>query len=116
MSDDLMPMEERLERALHSLGEALDEAGEARATAENLDAALKQKKAILILKYKKDAGSAAMAEQMALADPVYAEALAEQMAANLRYRRLDALANKRRLGFEAWRTASSNRRAEMNLR
>lgn len=116
MPNDLMPLEQRLEVALHSLGTAMTDAGEARATAENLEAALKQKKAVLILKYRKEAGSAALAEQMALADPVYGEALAEQMVANLKYRRLDAEAEKRKLGFEAWRTASSNRRAEMNLR
>lgn len=113
---DLMPLEEKYERALHALGETLSAAGIARAEAENNDAALKQKKAVLFLKYKSGGESAVTAEQMALADPVYAEALADSMKANLAYRRLDAKAEAAKLRFEAWRTASSNRRAEINMR
>src|SRR5690348_2201170 len=116
MSNDLMPLEEKIERALHSMGELLSQAGSARADAENHEAAMKQKKAVLFLKYKSGGESAATAEQMALADPVYAEALADYMKANLVYRRLDAEAEAARLRFEAWRTASSNKRAEMSLR
>jgi hypothetical protein len=112
----LMPLEERYEHALQSLTETLSTAAEARAEAENLEARLKQKKAILIIKHRKEAGSAALAEQMALADPIYEEALTDWTKANLVYRRLDAEAEAARLRFEAWRTASSNKRAEMNLR
>ena len=114
--NDLMPLEERYERALASMGDMLSEAGTARAEAENAEAAMKQKKAVLFLKYKSGGESAATAEQMAMADPVYAEAQADWMKANLVWRRLDAEAEAARLRFEAWRTASSNRRAEMNLR
>jgi hypothetical protein len=114
--NDLMPLEERYERALDSLGRTLSVAATAKADAENLEAALKQKKAVLFLKYKSGGESAATAEQMALADPIYAEALADWTKANLAYRRLDADAEAARLRFEAWRTASSNKRAEMNLR
>lgn len=116
MPNDVMPLEEKLERALQSLSDCLSVAGTARADAENLEAALKQKRAVLFLKYKSKGESAATAEQMALADPVYEEALADWMKANLAYRRLDADADAARLRFEAWRTASSNKRAEMNLR
>lgn len=116
MANDMMPLEEGLERALDKLGKMLGEAGAARADAENSEAAMKQKKAVLFLKYKSGGESAATAEQMALADPVYAEAQAEWMKANLAYRRLDAEADAAKLRFEAWRTASSNKRAEMNLR
>jgi hypothetical protein len=116
MNNGLMPLEERYERALHALGETLTTAGNAKGEAENLEAMLKQKKAVLFLKYKSGGESAATAEQMALADPVYAEALADYMKANLAYRRLDAEADAAKLRFEAWRTASSNKRAEMNLR
>ena len=116
LTQNQMPLEERLERALHALGETLSSAANARAEAENLEAAMKQKKAVLFLKYKSGGESAATAEQMALADPVYAEAQADWMKANLAFRRLDAEADAARLRFEAWRTASSNRRAEMNLR
>jgi hypothetical protein len=116
MSNDLMPLEEKLERALHGLGEALEAAGEARANAENLDERRKQKRAVLFIKYKSKGESAATAEQMAMADPEYEEAVAEWTVANLAYRRLDAQAEKRRLGFECWRTISANRRAEANLR
>jgi hypothetical protein len=116
MSNDLMPLEERIERAMHAYGEVMDEAAEARAEAENLEAMMKHKKAVLFLKYKSGGESAATAEQMALADPVYAEDLALWTAANLRYRRLAAQESKREKAFEAWRTASSNKRAEMNLR
>lgn len=111
-----LPLEERLERAFDRLGGLLTAAAEARAEAENLEAIMKQKKAVLFLKYKSGGESAATAEQMALADPVYAEALADWMKANLAYRRMDSVAEEARLRFEAWRTASSNRRAEMNLR
>jgi hypothetical protein len=113
---DLMPLEEKLERALHSLGESLSDAAEARGEAERMDALLKQKKAVLFLKYKSGGESAATAEQMAIADPVYQEGLTEWTLANLKYRRLDAEAEKRKLAFEAWRTASSNQRAQMNMR
>lgn len=116
LSGHEMPLDERLERALHSLGETLSSAADAKGKAENLEAILKQKKAVLFLKYKSGGESAATAEQMALADPAYAEAMAEWMKANLAHRRLDAEADAARLRFEAWRTASSNRRAEMNLR
>jgi hypothetical protein len=116
VANEMMPLEEKLERALHSLGETLSTAASARGEAENLEAAMKQKKAVLFLKYKSGGESAATAEQMALADPVFAEIQACWMKANLAYRRLDAEAEAARLRFEAWRTASSNRRAEMNLR
>lgn len=115
MSNELMPLEERIELAMHSLGEALDAYGEARGDAERLDKRLKQKQAIIFLKYK--AGrSIAEAEAMALADPEYELALAEWETANLRYRMADAAADKRKLAFEAWRTMNANKRAEMNLR
>lgn len=112
----LMPLEERYERALVSLTDTLLSAAEAKGEAEMLEAVLKQKKAVLFLKYKSGGESAATAEQMALADPIYAEAMTDWTKANLVYRRLDAEADAARLRFEAWRTASSNRRAEMNLR
>jgi hypothetical protein len=116
MSGDLMPLEERYERALQNMTGLLAQAGTARADAENHEARLKQKKAVLFLKYKSSGESAATAEQMALADPAYEEALADWTKANLAYRRLDAEAEAARLRFEAWRTASSNKRAELNLR
>lgn len=116
MANDLMPLEERTERALHALGEALSEAGEARARAEGLDEARKQKRAVLFVKYKSQGESASTAEQMAMADPAYEEALAEWTAANFAYRRLDAEAERRKLAFEAWRTLNANKRAEMQLR
>lgn len=116
MTSDLMPLEERYERALHAMGETLTVAATARADAENLEAAMKQKRAVLFLKYKSGGESAATAEQMALADPVYAEALADWTKANLAYRRLDAEAEAAKLRFEAWRTLNANKRAEMNLR
>jgi hypothetical protein len=113
---DLMPLDERLEVAMHNLSQALSVAATARADAENMEAAMKQKKAVLFLKYKSGGESAATAEQMALADPIYAEALADYMKANLAYRRLDAEADAAKLRFEAWRTLNANKRAEMNLR
>ena len=116
MPNDMMPLEEKYERALQNLSQVLATAGTARADAENHEAMLKQKKAVLFLKYKSGGESAATAEQMALADPIYAEALADWTKANLAYRRLDAEADAAKLRFEAWRTASSNKRAEMNLR
>lgn len=116
MANDLMPLEEKYERALHALGEKLGEAAQARGDAERLEARLKQRKAILTIKHRKEAGSAALAEQMALADPEYELALSEWETANIKYRISDAEADKARLGFECWRTASSNRRAEMALR
>jgi hypothetical protein len=45
MSTDLMPLEERYERALQSLTDTLLSAGEAKGEAETLEAVLKQKKA-----------------------------------------------------------------------
>jgi hypothetical protein len=101
---------------LQNMTGLLSQAATARADAENHEAFMKQKKAVLFLKYKSGGESAATAEQMALADPIYAEALADWTKANLAYRRLDAEAEAAKLRFEAWRTASSNRRAEMNLR
>lgn len=112
----LMPMEERYERALDALSNVLSQAAVAKADSETQEAVLKQKKAVLFLKYKSKGESAATAEQMALADPVYEEALTDWTKANLVYRRLDAEAEAARLRFEAWRTASSNKRAELNLR
>jgi hypothetical protein len=112
----LMPLEERYERALAALGDKLSDAAQARGDAERLEARLKQRKAILTLKHRKEAGSAAMAETMALADREYELALAEYETARIKYLLADAEAEKAKLSFEAWRTASSNRRAEMNLR
>ena len=116
MANDLMPLDEKIERALHSMGEALSEAGEARAEAENAEERMKQIRAVLFVKYKSSGESAATAENMARADPKYEEALADWTKANLVFRRLDAEAEKRRLSFEAWRTLSANRRTEMNMR
>lgn len=113
---DLMPLEERYELALYKLGEKLSEAAQARGDAERLEKRLKQKEAVLFIKHRKEAGSAAMAEKMALADREYDLALAEWEVANLKYRVADSEADKAKLNFEAWRTASSNKRAEMNLR
>jgi hypothetical protein len=112
----IMPLEEKYERALHSLGEKLTECAQARGDAERLEKRLKQKHAILFIKHRKEAGSAAMADMMALADKDYELALAEWEVANLKFRLADADAEKARLSFEAWRTASSNKRAELNLR
>lgn len=112
----LMPLEEKYERALQNLSETLLLAATAKADAETHEAVMKQKKAVLFIKYKSGGESAATAEQMALADPVYVEAMTDWTKANLVYRRLDAEAEAARLRFEAWRTASSNKRAEMNLR
>jgi hypothetical protein len=116
MSNDLMPLEERIERAMHSLGEALDGYAEARGDAERLEKRLKQRHAILFVKHRKEAGSAAMADMLALADPEYELALAEWEVANIKYRLADSEADKRKLAFEAWRTLNANKRAEMNLR
>lgn len=116
MSTELMPLEERYEVALHSVGEKLSACAQARGDAERLDKRLKQRQAILFIKHRKEAGSAVLAEAMALADPEYELALAEWEVANLKYRMADAEADRAKLNFEAWRTASSNRRAEMNLR
>lgn len=115
MGNELMPLEEKIERAMHSLGESLDAYGQARGDAERLEKRLKQKQAIIFLKYK--AGrSIAEAEAMALADPEYELALSEWEAANLRYRLADAAAEKRKMGFEAWRTINATERAKMSLR
>jgi hypothetical protein len=112
----MMPLEERYERALQALGDKLTAYAQAKADAEMLDARLKQRKAILTLKHRKEAGSATLAETMAIADPEYEMALVDWERANIIYRLADAEAEKAKLSFEAWRTASSNRRAEMNLR
>jgi hypothetical protein len=112
----LMPLEEKYERALHVLGEKLTECAQARGDAERLEKRLKQKEAMLFIKHRKEAGSAALAERMALADPEYELALAEWEVANIKYRLADAEADRAKLSFEAWRTASSNKRAEMQLR
>lgn len=116
MSNDLMPLEERYERALHALGERLNEAAQFRGDAERLEGRLKQRRAILTLKHRKEAGSAAMAETMALADREYELALSEYETARIKHLLADSEAEKARLSFEAWRTASSNKRAEMSLR
>lgn len=116
MTTELMPLEEKYERALDALEKTLLTAATAKADAETHEAVLKHKKAVLFLKYKSGGESAATAEQMALADPIYAEAMTDWTKANLVFRRLDAEADAARLRFEAWRTASSNKRAEMNLR
>jgi hypothetical protein len=57
-----------------------------------------------------------MAETMALADREYELALSEYETARIKHLLADADADKAKLSFEAWRTASSNKRAEMNLR
>lgn len=112
----LMPLEERYERALHALGEKLSEAASCRGEAERLEGRLKQRKAILTLKHRKEAGSAAMAETMALADREYELVLSEYETARIKHLLADAEAEKARLSFEAWRSCSANRRAEMALR
>jgi hypothetical protein len=116
VSNDLMPLEEQTERAMEALGERLTAAGDARGDAERLESKLKSLRAVLFIKHKIDKRSDKLAEALAMADPEYREAQAEWELANIRYRRLDAEADAARLRFEAWRTASSNRRAEMNLR
>lgn len=116
MANDMMPLEERTERAMEALTSQLAAAGEARGDAEMLESKLKSLRAVLFIKHKTEKRSDKLAEALAIADSEYREAQAEWELANLRYRRLDAEADAARLRFEAWRTASSNKRAEMNLR
>lgn len=114
--NELMPLEERTEMAMDALTTRLADAADARGIAEQLEARLKSKRAVLFIKHKIDKRSDKLAEALAMADPEYQEAQAEWELANIRYRRLDAEADAARLRFEAWRTASSNKRAEMSLR
>ncbi len=116
MPNELMPLEEKIERAMHSMAEMMSSAATARAEAENLEERLKQRRAVLFVKYKADGQAAGAAEQMARADPAYEEVAAEWMVANLKYRRLDAEAEARKLQFEAWRTLNANKRALANMR
>lgn len=109
-------MSELIERAIHGLEEALELAGDNRARAEAMDERSKQVKAALIVKYRRDGKGIGEAESFAMADPVYTEAANAWETANYEYRRSDARAEAKRLGFEAWRTRAANERAAMNLR
>lgn len=116
MSTDLMPLEERLEAALHGLGQAMEVAGEARAKAEALDERRKQIKAVMIVKFRGEGKGMAEAEAHALASETYKLAAGEWEIANYDYRAAEAKAKTRELAFEAWRTANANERARINLR
>lgn len=109
-------MSEVIERAIHGLEEALENAGDNRARAEAMDERRKQVKAALIVKYRREGKGIGEAESFAMADPVYTEAANAWESANYEYRRSDARAEAKRLRFEAWRSQNATHRAAMNLR
>jgi hypothetical protein len=109
-------MSEALERSIHGLEEALEEAATARAKVEALDERRKQILAAMVVKHRGDGKGIGEAEHFARADETYKLAAAEWEVANYDYRRTDARAEGKRLRFDAWRTQQSTERAKMGLR
>lgn len=112
----VMPLEEKLERALQGLSDKLETAAEMKANAEAAEERKKQILSAMVVHYRGEGMGVGEAEHQARASKPYKDASEEWIAANFDYRKADAKADSARLRFEAWRTASSNKRAEMNLR
>jgi len=105
-----------IDRAVDDAEKLFVAAGQAKVKAEAMDLRRKRVRATLFVKYKGEGNAVGASEQMAEADPVYELACADWEAAALEAETLRAQAEAKRLRFEAWRTAESTRRAEMNLR
>lgn len=112
----IMPLEEKLEIALQALAGKLEHAAEMKAQAEASDERKKQILSAMVVHYRGEGMGIGEAEHQARASKPYKDASEEWIAANFDHRKADAIADAARLKFEAWRTASSNKRAEMNLR
>jgi hypothetical protein len=115
MANDLMTPD-NLNRAIDEAERLFIDAGQHRVRAEAMDMRRKRVRAALIIKHREAAKSAAMAEAMAEADPVYELACTDWENAALQSETLRAQAEAKRMKFEAWRTANATARAQMNLR
>jgi hypothetical protein len=105
-----------LESHIAQLETALDEAANARATAEEHAERMKQVLSALVVHHRGEGKGIAEAEHFAKASEEYRAAADKWVVANYAYRRTDAKAESMRLRFEAWRTANATERAKMNLR
>jgi hypothetical protein len=102
--------------AILGIEDALVKAARSRAEAEELDERRKQMKAAMVVHHRGDGCGVAEAQEQAMASLAYKEAADRWIAANYRYREADALAEIKRLAFEAWRTDQATKRAEANIR
>lgn len=105
-----------LESHIHALETALENAAEARATAEEQAERMKQIFSALVVHHRGEGKGIAEAEHNARASEEYKAASDKWVVANYEYRRTDAKAEAMRLRFEAWRTSNATERAKMNLR
>ena len=109
-------MTDKLEQAIAGLETALEEAAEARAETEEYAERMKQVFSILVVHYRSEGKAIGESEHQARASAKYKEAADKWVLANYEYRKTDAVAEGKRLRFEAWRTANATERAKMNLR
>ncbi|HEX8418548.1 MAG TPA: hypothetical protein VF638_00890 [Sphingomonas sp.] len=105
-----------IDRAIADAETLFVSAGQAKVKAEGMDLRRKRVRAVLFVKHKADGHAIGASEQMAEADPVYELACADWETAAMEAETLRARAEAKRMSFEAWRTAQSTARAQMNLR
>jgi hypothetical protein len=109
-------MADALERSIDALEESLAAAAEARGEAEECAERMKQVFSVLVVHYRNEGKGIGECEHQARASTKYKEAADKWVLANYEYRKTDAIAEAKRLRFEAWRTANATERAKMNLR
>lgn len=107
---------DRLEESIELLETALEAAAEARAETEEYAERMKQVYSVLVVHYRGEGKSIAESEHQARASAKYKEIADKWVLANYEFRKTDAIAEAKRLRFEAWRTANATERAKMNLR
>lgn len=112
----LMPLEERLERALHEMDEVLDNAAETKARVEEMEERRKQTLSTMVVHYRTEGMGVGEAEHQARASKPYKDASEDWIAANYAFRRADAQATKKQLRFDAWRSRMALEREQMKLR
>ena len=105
-----------IENAIDEAERLFIQAGQAKVRAEQLDYRRKSVRAAMFVKHKATVKSAAEAAELAECDPVYELAKEDWFAAAMEAETLRARAEAKRLRFDAWRTAQSTLRAQMNLR
>lgn len=105
-----------IDRAIEEAETLFVDAGKAKIQAEALDERRKRVRAVLFVKYRGEGKGSAESTEFALADPAYEAACTERDLAAFDAEELRARAEAKRMKFEAWRTASATKRAQMNLR
>jgi hypothetical protein len=109
-------MSDTIDEAMERLRVAMLESATAMSEAARLDERRKIIRSQLVKKYRAEGKAVGESEHLAMASEAYEAAVNEHYLSDLDAVTKKATADFLKIKFEAWRTRSSNRRAEMNLK